>query len=425
MWSYVATTPPVVSGVSPAVGTTGGGTAVVIRGSGFAPTGIDAVSSVTFAGVPATSFHVVSLHPDRRRRTPARCGGGRRDRDRARRDHADHRSRPVPLRRRPARPDEGRREGRQPPSHGHLQAAVRDRPRHLPGHRVAGRRARRRRKHSPITVRGPAQRPAVSVPRARHQRRRHESLLAVDACGDALRAAAAVARIDPRDSAERAAHRLHRLGGPPLAQARLARRETAARAALRCARDSPGTCSSAGARRAGRSRFRRGVLTIRLKRPARRIAVSIAAPGVSATASLARAVKRRRAGRLTLTPDDRRRGAQPDHAQAAPPSVLTGAAHPGRRREAQRCNGARSGERTGSLGGSARPARTQRLASVLAETEARLLGIGQGHPAAGGGGRRRIGTASADPLPHRHQRRPVCRRAGDTTAPGRASGPGG
>jgi hypothetical protein len=48
-------------------------------------------------------------------------------------------------------------------------------------------------------------------------------------------------------------------------------------------------------------RFRRGVLTIRLKRPSRRISVSIVAPGVTATASLARAVKRRRAGRQTLT----------------------------------------------------------------------------------------------------------------------------
>ncbi len=60
VWAYAATTPPTVSSVRPAVGPARGGTAVVIHGAGFNATGIDAVGSVTFAGVPSTSFHVVS-----------------------------------------------------------------------------------------------------------------------------------------------------------------------------------------------------------------------------------------------------------------------------------------------------------------------------------------------------------------------------
>jgi len=43
------------------------------------------------------------------------------------------------------------------------------------------------------------------------------------------------------------------------------------------------------------------VLTIRLKRGARRIAVTVATPGLSATRTLAREVRRRRAGRGTVT----------------------------------------------------------------------------------------------------------------------------
>jgi hypothetical protein len=60
VWSYVATTPPEVSSVTPPVGPARGGTPVVILGGGFAATGFDAVGSVTFSGVPATSFRVVS-----------------------------------------------------------------------------------------------------------------------------------------------------------------------------------------------------------------------------------------------------------------------------------------------------------------------------------------------------------------------------
>jgi hypothetical protein len=60
VWSYVATAPPEVSGVVPVAGPTHGGTAVVIRGSGFSASGTDAVGSVTFSGAPASSFRVAS-----------------------------------------------------------------------------------------------------------------------------------------------------------------------------------------------------------------------------------------------------------------------------------------------------------------------------------------------------------------------------
>ena len=246
-WSYVATTPPAVSGVAPAVGTTRGGTAVVIRGTGFASAGIDAVSSVRFAGVPAASFHVASPTQIDAIAPPHGGGGGRRDRDRTRRDHTDHRHRPVSLRRRPGRSDEGRRERRQPPGHDHLQAPGRDRPRHLPRHCLTGRRARLRAAQPDHRAR-PAQRPALPVPRGRHQRRGHESLLAAVARGHAIRAAAALARVDPGDGPARSTHRLHRVRGPALTQARIARGGAAARAALRrawsrraCARLRPPT----------------------------------------------------------------------------------------------------------------------------------------------------------------------------------------
>lgn len=60
VWSYIATAPPQVSEVDPAAGPTGGGAAVVIHGTGFNASGIDAVGSVTFSGVAASGFRVVS-----------------------------------------------------------------------------------------------------------------------------------------------------------------------------------------------------------------------------------------------------------------------------------------------------------------------------------------------------------------------------
>lgn len=60
VWSYVATAPPEVTEVAPAGGPTRGGTAVVIHGSGFNASGIDGVGSVTFSGVVASGFRVVS-----------------------------------------------------------------------------------------------------------------------------------------------------------------------------------------------------------------------------------------------------------------------------------------------------------------------------------------------------------------------------
>jgi hypothetical protein len=60
VWTYASTPAPAVSSVTPAAGPTAGGTTVAIHGDGFAATGLDAVSSVTFAGVPARSYTVVS-----------------------------------------------------------------------------------------------------------------------------------------------------------------------------------------------------------------------------------------------------------------------------------------------------------------------------------------------------------------------------
>ena len=275
VWSYVATTPPAVSGVAPAVGTGArrhGGRDPAA--AALPPTGIDAVASVTFAGVPATSFHVVSPTQIDAVAPPHGAGVADVDRDRAAGSVADRRRRPVPLRRRPGRPDEGRRDGRQPPGHGHLQAASRP-----PGPSPTGSSRRRAAprppaKQSPITVRGLRNGTRYRFRVFATNARRHEPLLAADARGHALRAAAAVARVDPGHGAERSAHRLHRDRRPALAQARLGRREHCRAGCASMRAGSPGTCSSAAARRVGRSRFKHGVLTIRLKRPARRIAVT-------------------------------------------------------------------------------------------------------------------------------------------------------
>ncbi len=298
VWSYVATTPPVVSGVSPAVGTTSGGTAVVIRGSGFAPTGIDAVSSVTFAGVPATSFHVVSSTQIDAVAPPHGAGVA---------DvivTAPAGTTPITAADQfnyvaaPRAPTKVAVRG------GDRRATVTFRPQSATGpvtYRVIASPggAHASAKQSPITVRG-----------LRNGRRYRFRVLATNAGGTspASRSTRAVTPFaSPRLS--RASIRGTALSAPRIAFTASAGRRSPKLASLAVrlprglrfdARELGGHVLVGGRPPRGTVGFKRGVLTIRLQRPARRVAVSIVAPGVSATASLARAVKRRRAGRLTL-----------------------------------------------------------------------------------------------------------------------------
>jgi hypothetical protein len=53
-----ASTPPAITGVTPAAGGVGGGTSVTITGTGFK--GLTGVASVSFGGSPATEFDVIS-----------------------------------------------------------------------------------------------------------------------------------------------------------------------------------------------------------------------------------------------------------------------------------------------------------------------------------------------------------------------------
>ena len=82
VWSYLATTPPTVSSVAPAVGPARGGTRSRSLAAGLPPPGIDAVGSVTFAGRAGDVVSRGVAHRDRRRRAPARRRGRRRHRGR-------------------------------------------------------------------------------------------------------------------------------------------------------------------------------------------------------------------------------------------------------------------------------------------------------------------------------------------------------
>jgi hypothetical protein len=298
VWSYVATTPPVVSGVSPTVGTTGGGTAVVIRGTGFAPAGIDAVSSVTFAGVPATSFHVVSSTQIDAVAPPHGAGVA---------DvivTAPAGTTPVTAVDQFNYVAAPRAPTKVVARSGNRSSTVTFRPQSATGpvtYRVIASPggAHATGKHSPIIVRG-----------LRNGRRYRFRVLATNAGGTSppsplTRTVTPFA--PPRLS--RASIRGTALNAPRVAFTASAGRRSPKLASLAVrlprglrfdARALAAHVLVGGRPPRGTVRFRRGVLTIRLKHPARRIAVSIAAPGVSATTSLARAVKRRRAGRLTL-----------------------------------------------------------------------------------------------------------------------------
>ncbi len=297
-WSYVATTPPVVSGVAPAVGPTRGGTAVVIRGTGFAATGIDAVSSVTFAGVPATSFHVVS--PTQIDAVAPPHGAGVADVIVT----APAGITPITTSDQfhyvaaPGAPTKVAVEG------GHGRATVTFRPRRATGpitYRVIA---------SPGGAQASGQRSPITVRGLRNGRRYRFRVFATNAGGTSpasARSRPATPFAPPRLS--RASIRGTARAAPRVAFTVSAGRHSPKLASVSVAlppglrfstRRIAGHVLVGGRTPRGSVRVRRGVLTIRLTRPAARIAVRIVAPGVSATDSLARAVRRRRAGRETL-----------------------------------------------------------------------------------------------------------------------------
>jgi hypothetical protein len=305
-WSYAATTPPAVSGVAPAVGATRGGTAVAIHGSGFATTGIDAVSSVTFAGVPAASFRVVSateidavapphgagvadvivsapagttpIGPSDQFHYVASPGAPTKVRTRA-----GNRRVTVTFRPRPA--------GSRAAGAG---GAVTYRVIASPGG------AHATGKRSPITVHGL---------RNGKRYRFHVVATNVAGTGPSSRLSAAATPFAPpriaRASLRGAGRSAPRLALTVSAGKHSPRLTSVAVSLTRGlgfnARRLAGHVLVSGHRPRGTVQLRRGVLTIRLRRSVARMAVRIAAPAITATASLARSAKHRRAGRQTVT----------------------------------------------------------------------------------------------------------------------------
>ena len=299
VWSYAATPSPVVSSIAPALGSTRGGATVAIHGSGFTGTGIDAVGAVTFAGVPATSFHVVSAGEIDAVAPPhgagvadvivsAPAGTSAITAD----DEFHYVAAPGAPKKITATAADRR-------------VTVRFKPRPATGpvtYRVialpGGRQASGSR--SPITVRG-----------LRNGKRYRFRVFATNAGGTSPssgRSRAVTPFAPPRTT--RASIR----GVGPRAP-RIAFTVTAGKHSPKLmsitvvlprglrfdARRVAGHVLVGGRAPRGSTRIRHGALTIRLKRPAAHIVVRIAAPAVSASASLARDVRRRRARRRTLT----------------------------------------------------------------------------------------------------------------------------
>jgi Fibronectin type III domain/IPT/TIG domain/FG-GAP repeat len=298
-WSYAATTPPAVSGVSPTLGTTRGGTAAVIRGSGFAATGIDAVSSVTFAGVPAASFQVVS--PTQIDAVAPPHGAGVADvivtapAGTTPITAADQFHYVAP----PGAPTKVRTQA------GNRRVKVTFRPRTGAGavtYRVIASPgdAHATGKHSPITVRG-----------LRNGRRYRFRVVATNVAGTgpwSPLSPAATPFAPPRVS--RAAIRGAAQGAPRIAFTVTAGKHSPRLASVAVAlprglhfnvRRLAGDVLVGGHRPRGAVRLKRGVLSIALQRPAARVAVRITAPAVSVAGSLAHNVRRRRAARQTVT----------------------------------------------------------------------------------------------------------------------------
>jgi hypothetical protein len=299
VWSYVATPPPAVSGVAPAAGPTRGGTPVVIRGSGLSASGSDAVGSVTFAGAPASSFRVVS--PSEVDAVAPPHGAGVTDVTVVApagasavvpADQFRYVAAPGPPRKIATRA--GNRRVRvsfaPPPATGPVIYRVIASP---GGARASGAR-------SPITVRG-----------LRNGTRYRFRVVAVNIGGTSASsklsrattpfAPPRVSRASIRGVARRAA----RVRFIVTAGRRSPRLVSVAVALPRGlgfnARRVGGHVLVGGHRPRGFVRVRRSVLSIRLRRGARRFVVTIDAPAVSTSASLARAVRHRRPRRTTLT----------------------------------------------------------------------------------------------------------------------------
>lgn len=299
VWSYVATTPPAVSGVAPAVGPARGGTAVVIQGTGFAATGIDAVGSVTFSGVPATSFHVVS--PTQIDAVAPPHGAGPADvvvtaPSGASPIVAADQFRYIAA---PGAPTRITATG----ANRRVRVAFRPRPASGPvtyrviaspdGAQASGSK-------SPLIVRG-----------LRNGTRYRFRVFATNLGGTSpssklTRAVTPFAPLRPSGASIRSvARRAPRLSFTVTAGRRSPKLTSVAVALPRGlwfnARRLTGHVLIGGRKPHGRLTVSHRVLTIRLKRGARRIAVTIATPGLSATRTLAREVRRRRAGRGTVT----------------------------------------------------------------------------------------------------------------------------
>jgi hypothetical protein len=299
VWSYVATPPPAVSGVAPAAGPTRGGTPVVIRGSGLSASGSDAVGSVTFAGVPASSFRVVS--PSEVDAVAPPHGAGVTDVTVVApagasavvpADQFRYVAAPGPPRKIATRAGNRRvRVSFAPqPATGPVIYRVIASP---GGARASGAR-------SPITVRG-----------LRNGTRYRFRVFAVNIGGTSASsklsrattpfAPPRVSRASIRGVARRAA----RVRFIVTAGRRSPRLVSVAVALPRGlgfnARRVGGHVLVGGHRPRGFVRVRRSVLSIRLRRGARRFVVTIDAPAVSTSASLARAVRHRRPRRTTLT----------------------------------------------------------------------------------------------------------------------------
>jgi hypothetical protein len=299
VWSYVATPPPAVSGVAPAAGPTRGGTPVVIRGSGLSASGSDAVGSVTFAGAPASSFRVVS--PSEVDAVAPPHGAGVTDVTVVApagasavvpADQFRYVAAPGPPRKIATRAGNRRvRVSFAPqPATGPVIYRVIASP---GGARASGAR-------SPITVRG-----------LRNGTRYRFRVFAVNIGGTSASsklsrattpfAPPRVSRASIRGVARRAA----RVRFIVTAGRRSPRLVSVAVALPRGlgfnARRVGGHVLVGGHRPRGFVRVRRSVLSIRLRRGARRFVVTIDAPAVSTSASLARAVRHRRPRRTTLT----------------------------------------------------------------------------------------------------------------------------
>jgi hypothetical protein len=299
VWSYVATTPPTVARIAPAVGPARGGTAVTILGSGFAATGFDAVGSVTFAGVPATSFHVVS--PTEIDAVAPPHGAGVAD---VIVDAPAGASPTVPADQfhyvaAPGAPT------KVTTTAGHRRVTVAFKPRPATGpvtFRVIA---------SPGGAQASGTRSPITVKGLRNGKRYRFRVFATNLGGTSpsaplSRTATPFAPVKPsRSSIRGVARRAPRIAFTVTAGKRSPRLVSVAVSLPRGlrfdARRLAGHVLVAGRKPRGSVTVRHGVLTIRLKRAATRVAVRIAAPAASATASLARAVRRRHERRQIVT----------------------------------------------------------------------------------------------------------------------------